>query len=268
MKQGYVYLVGAGPGDPKLLTLKGAECVAKADVLVYDRLIAPQVLDAAPTHCERIYVGKTPERHTLRQEEINQVLVEKGLQGKIVTRLKGGDPFVFGRGGEEAAELKKAGIPFEIVPGITSAVAVPAYAGIPVTHRGLASAFIVVTGHEDPAKQESGVQWEHLARAEATLIFLMGMENLPSIVAELINNGKSAQTPAAVIHWGTHPAQRTVVGTLEDIRAQVQAQGLTNPSVIIVGDVVRLREELQWFEQRPLFGKRIIVTRARHQASV
>ncbi|MDR3289251.1 MAG: uroporphyrinogen-III C-methyltransferase [Peptococcaceae bacterium] len=268
MKQGYVYLVGAGPGDPKLLTVKGTECIAKAEVLVYDRLVSKRLLDYAPPTCERIYVGKTPERHTLRQEEINAVLVAKGLQGKTVTRLKGGDPFVFGRGGEEAEALLNAGVPFEVVPGITSAVAAPAYAGIPVTHRDLTSSFIVVTGHEDPAKKETAIQWEHLAQTNATLIFLMGMENLEHIAAALIKNGKAGKTPTALIQWGTCPEQRTLTGELDSIARQAQAAGFTNPAVIIIGEVVRLREKLSWLEKKPLFGKKIIVTRARSQASV
>jgi uroporphyrinogen III methyltransferase/synthase len=250
-----------------LITLKGSECIAKAEVLVYDRLASRRLLALAKTGCELIYVGKSPDRHTLRQEEINQVLVQKGLEGKIVTRLKGGDPFVFGRGGEEAEALTKAGIPFEIVPGVTSAIAVPAYAGIPVTHRDLTSSFTVITGHEDPAKNATAIEWQHLGPSRSTLIFLMGMENLETIARKLVENGKSAQTPAAIIQWGTRSEQRTLVGTLDNIADLVKIQGLTNPAIIIVGEVVSLREKLQWFEKKPLFGKRIIVTRARDQAS-
>lgn len=267
MGKGFVYLVGAGPGDPKLITVKGSECIAKAEVLVYDRLASRRLLSLAKEDCELIYVGKSPDRHTLRQEEINQVLVQKGKEGKIVTRLKGGDPFVFGRGGEEALALVEAGIPFEIVPGVTSAIAVPAYAGIPVTHRELTSSFTVITGHEDPEKNSSTIDWEHLGPVEGTLVFLMGMENLELIAQKLIENGKNPETAVGIIQWGTRSEQRTLVGKLHNIAQLVKEQGFTNPSIIIVGQVVSLREKLQWFEKRPLFGKRIIVTRARHQAS-
>ncbi|WP_407310724.1 uroporphyrinogen-III C-methyltransferase [Desulfosporosinus sp. SB140] len=267
MSKGYVYLVGAGPGDPKLITIKGSECIAKADVLVYDRLASRRLLTLARPDCELIYVGKSPDRHTLRQEEINQLIVDKGLEGKIVTRLKGGDPFVFGRGGEEAEALLDAGIQFEVVPGITSAIAVPAYAGIPVTHRDLTSSFAVITGHEDPTKNETSIHWNHLALSHGTLVFLMGMENLPLIAQKLMENGKKPTTPVGIIQWGTRPEQRTLVGQLDTIAAAVKKEGFTNPSIIIVGEVVSLREKLQWFEKRPLFGQRIVVTRARHQAS-
>ncbi len=267
MGKGFVYLVGAGPGDPKLITIKGSECIAKAEVLVYDRLASRRLLSLAKEDCELIYVGKSPDRHTLRQEEINQILVQKGQEGKIVTRLKGGDPFVFGRGGEEALALIDAGIPFEIVPGVTSAIAVPAYAGIPVTHRELTSSFTVITGHEDPAKNSSAIDWAHLGPGEGTLVFLMGMENLELIAQKLIENGKNPGTPVSIIQWGTRTEQRTLIGKLHNIAQLVKEQGFSNPAIIIVGQVVSLREKLQWFEKRPLFGKRIIVTRARHQAS-
>ncbi|MHB8075173.1 uroporphyrinogen-III C-methyltransferase [Desulfosporosinus fructosivorans] len=267
MTKGYVYLVGAGPGDPKLITVKGSECIAKADVLVYDRLASRRLLTLVRPDCELIYCGKSPDRHTLRQEEINQLLVDKGLEGKIVTRLKGGDPFVFGRGGEEAEALLDAGIEFEVVPGITSAIAVPAYAGIPVTHRDLTTSFAVITGHEDPTKNETTIHWDHLAQSHGTLVFLMGMANLPLIAEKLMANGKKATTPVAIIQWGTRPEQRTLVGQLDTIAADVKEQGFTNPSIIIVGEVVTLREKLKWFEKKPLFGQRIVVTRARHQAS-
>ncbi|TGE34455.1 uroporphyrinogen-III C-methyltransferase [Desulfosporosinus sp. Sb-LF] len=267
MNKGYVFLVGAGPGDPKLITIKGSECIAKADVLVYDRLASRRLLTLARPDCELIYVGKSPDRHTLKQDEINQLLVDKGLEGKVVTRLKGGDPFVFGRGGEEAEALLDAGIQFEVVPGITSAIAVPAYAGIPVTHRDLTSSFAVITGHEDPTKNETTIHWDHLAKSHGTLVFLMGMENLPLIAQKLIENGKKPSTPVGIIQWGTRPEQRTLVGQLETIATEVKEQGITNPAIIIVGEVVSLREKLQWFEKQPLFGQRIVVTRARHQAS-
>ena len=267
MNKGYVYLVGAGPGDPKLITVKGAECIAKADVLIYDRLASRRLMTLARPDCEMIFVGKSPDRHTLRQEEINALLVQKGSEGKIVTRLKGGDPFVFGRGGEEAEDLLKAGIPYEIVPGVTSAISVPAYAGIPVTHRDLTSSFAVITGHEDPTKNSSALAWEHLATAHGTLVFLMGMENLSLIASKLIENGRAPSTPVGIIQWGTRPEQRVLVGELQNIAQLVKEEGFTNPSIIIVGEVVQLREKLQWFEKRPLFGQRVIVTRARHQAS-
>lgn len=259
--------MGAGPGDPKLITIKGSECIAKAEVLVYDRLASRRLLALARQDCELIYVGKSPDRHTLRQEEINQLLVDKGLEGKIVTRLKGGDPFVFGRGGEEAEALLEAGIQFEVVPGITSAIAVPAYAGIPVTHRDLTTSFAVITGHEDPTKNETTIHWDHLAQSHGTLVFLMGMSNLPLIAQKLMENGKKPTTPVGIIQWGTRPEQRTLVGQLDTIATEVKAEGFTNPSIIIVGEVVTLREKLQWFEKKPLFGQRIVVTRARHQAS-
>lgn len=259
--------MGAGPGDPKLITIKGSECITKADVLVYDRLASRRLLRLARPECEMIYVGKSPDRHTLRQEEINQLLVDKGLDGKIVTRLKGGDPFVFGRGGEEAEALLAAGIQFEVVPGITSAIAVPAYAGIPVTHRDITTSFAVITGHEDPTKNETTIHWDHLAQAHGTLVFLMGMSNLPLIAEKLITNGKKPTTPVAIIQWGTRPEQRTLVGQLDTIATEAKEQGFSNPSIIIVGEVVTLREKLQWFEKQPLFGQRVVVTRARHQAS-
>lgn len=268
METGYVYLVGAGPGDPKLITVKGAECIAKAEVLVYDRLASRRLLTLANPECEMIYVGKSPDRHTLRQDEINEVLVKKGLEGKIVTRLKGGDPFVFGRGGEEAEALLNAGIPFEVVPGVTSAIAVPAYAGIPVTHRDLTSSFAVITGHEDPNKNSSAIAWEHIANSHGTLIFLMGVANLELIANKLMENGRSKATPVALIQWGTRPEQRTLVGELHNIAELVEREKFTNPSIIIVGEVVSLREKLQWFEKKALFGQRIVVTRARQQASV
>ncbi|NLI91603.1 MAG: uroporphyrinogen-III C-methyltransferase [Peptococcaceae bacterium] len=268
MSKGRVFLVGAGPGDPKLITIKGLECISKADVLVYDRLVSGSLLKAAKPECEIIYAGKSPDGHTLSQLEINQVLVEKALQGKIVTRLKGGDPFVFGRGGEEAEALAEAGLPFEVVPGITSAVAVPAYAGIPVTHRDITSSFTVITGHEKPEKNDSAICWESLAKSGSTLVFLMGMENLNYICRKLMTNGLHPATPVGIVQWGTRAEQRVVTGRLENIVHLVEKEKLRNPSVIIVGEVVRLREKLKWFEHKPLFGKRIVVTRARHQASV
>ncbi len=265
--RGYVFLIGAGPGDPGLLTLRGAEALASADVVVYDYLANPALLAHAPAGAERIYVGKKAGCHTLSQEEINALLVERGLAGQRVARLKGGDPFVFGRGGEEALALVEAGVPFEVVPGITSAVAAPAYAGIPVTHRGLASSFAVITGHEDPNKEETALDWSRLATGVDTLVFLMGVGNLPQIVEQLVAHGRPADTPVALVRWGTMPDQQTVTGTLANITGRVEAAGLRPPAVTIVGPVAGLREDLRWFEDRPLFGQRVLVTRTRQQAS-
>jgi uroporphyrinogen III methyltransferase/synthase len=264
---GIVYLVGGGPGDPGLITVRGLECIRRADVLVYDRLVGAQLVAAARPDCERVYVGKQASRHALRQEEINALLVARCQAGQIVTRLKGGDPFVFGRGGEEAEALAAAGLPFEVVPGITSAIAAPAYAGIPVTHRTLTSAVHIITGHEDPTRAESRLNWARLAPGDDTLIFLMGMERLNAIAQHLVANGRPAATPVALVQWGTLPRQRTVTGTLGDIAARAAAAGLEAPVVIVVGEVVRLRETLCWFDNRPLFGKRVLVTRSRAQAS-
>lgn len=267
MIKGYVYLVGAGPGDIGLITVKGLECLKKADVIVYDRLANPRLLSYVREDAKLIYVGKTPDHHTLRQEEINQALVDEALKGQIVTRLKGGDPYVFGRGGEEVEKLQEYDIPFEVVPGITSAIAVPSYAGIPVTHRTLTSTFTVITGHEDPMKAASQINWARLAEDPGTLIFLMGVGHLSQIVEQLTKNGKSNNTPVALIRWGTRPEQQVVVGTLETIVEDVAKAGLTSPAIIIVGEVVTMRNTLSWFENKPLFGQRILVTRAREQAS-
>jgi len=267
VKIGKVYLVGAGPGDPGLISRKGLERLAQADVIVYDRLLDEQLLDSAPLEAEKIYVGKTAGAHAREQGEINRLLVEKAKAGKTIVRLKGGDPFVLGRGGEEAETLADNGIPFEVVPGVPSAVAVPAYAGIPVTHRGLASSFAVITGHEDPSKESSSINWEKLATGVDTLVFLMGMRNLSTIAAKLLEHGRPPDTPVAVIKDGTRPEQKTVVSSLKDIKDKVKEYQLSPPAVVVVGEVVRLREKLRWFDNRPLFGKRILVTRARHQAS-
>ena len=263
---GRVFLVGAGPGDAKLLTLRGKECLEQADVVLYDHLANPELLKFAPSHAERIYVGRKGRGAYRDQAEIHALLVTKAQEGKCVVRLKGGDPFVFGRGGEEAEVVADAGIPFEVVPGVTAAVAVPAYAGIPVTHRTLASTVVFVTGHEDPAKPSSAMEWPRLASAEGTLVFLMGMKNLPQIVERLIQEGKSGTTPVALIRWGTYARQRTVVGTLSDIVNKASKAEMTPPTVIVVGEVVRLRDRLNWYESRPLFGKGILVTRPRDQA--
>ncbi len=264
---GKVYLVGAGPGDPKLLTLRGKECLERADVVLFDYLANPAILAHVPDHAERLYVGRRGRGKYPAQDEITRLLIERAQGGKTVVRLKGGDPFVFGRGGEEAEALASAGIEFEVVPGVTAAVAAPAYAGIPVTHRTLASTVTFVTGHEDPGKPSTGVEWPRLATSHGTLVFLMGMKNLPAIVANLTAEGRSIATPAAIIRWGTRAAQQTVVGTLADIVEKAEAAKMEPPTVIVVGDVVRLRERLNWFERRPLFGKRILMTRAKEQAA-
>lgn len=267
---GMVYLVGAGPGDYRLISMKAVDCLKMADVVVYDRLADDRILRWAPEDAEYIYVGKASSNHTMKQEDINQLLVDKAKEGKCVVRLKGGDPFVFGRGGEEGLLLRENNLPFEIVPGITSAISVPAYAGIPVTHRAVATSFAVVTGHEDPTKGKSNMRWEHLATGVDTLVFLMGVANLPHITSKLIENGRSADTPAAVIRWGTKPEQRTLITTVGKAAEDVAKNGIKPPAIFIVGEVVKLRDSLQWFDnlaQRPLFGKRILVTRARSQAS-
>ena len=267
---GMVYLVGAGPGDYRLISMKAVDCLKMADVVVYDRLADDRILRWAPETAEYIYVGKASSNHTMKQEDINQLLVDKAKEGKCVVRLKGGDPFVFGRGGEEGLLLRQNKLPFEIVPGITSAISVPAYAGIPVTHRAVATSFAVVTGHEDPTKGQSNMRWEHLATGVDTLVFLMGVANLPHITSKLIENGRSADTPAAVIRWGTKPEQRTLITTVGKAAEDVAKHGIKPPAIFIVGEVVNLRDSLQWFDnlsQRPLFGKKILVTRARSQAS-
>jgi len=262
-----VYLVGAGPGDPGLLTIKGRDCISRADVVIYDFLANPLFLEYARKEAEIIYVGKQGGHHTVAQEEINALIVEYARLGKNVVRLKGGDPFIFGRGGEEAEELVDAGLDFEVVPGITSAIAVPAYAGIPLTHRDHTATVAFITGHEDPKKEKSNIAWDKLATAAGTLVFLMGVGNLPGIAARLMEHGRSPATPVAVIRRGTGPDQKTVLGTLETIAEIAGKAGIRPPGIIVVGEVVGLREKLEWFEKRPLFGKRIVVTRAREQAS-
>ena len=256
-----VWLVGAGPGDPGLLTLRGAEVLASADVVVHDRLASAALLDLAPPDAERISVGKAPGNVEMDQDGINALLVEHGRAGKRVVRLKGGDPFVFGRGGEEAEALAAAGVDFEVVPGITSAIAAPAYAGIPVTHRGLSTHVTIVTGHEDPAKGRTDVDWEALARAGGTLVILMGAARIADIAARLVAGGRSADTPVAAVRNGTRPDQTTVHATL----ATISDADVAAPSAIVVGDVAAL--DLGWFEDRPLFGRRVAITRAREQAS-
>ncbi len=266
-KQGKVYLIGAGPGDPGLLTVKAKQCIEKADVVVYDYLASSSLLKYAKDNAEIIYVGKKGGDHTMAQDQINFLLAEKGSKGFVVARLKGGDPFIFGRGGEEAEVLINNKIPFEIIPGVTSAIAAPAYAGIPLTHRKHASSVCLITGHEDPLKQGTSIKWDALAKSNSTLVFLMGVKNLPNITEKLIRNGKSPDTPVALVRWGTTTKQKTITGTLNDIVSKVKAAQLKPPAVIIVGSVVSLRTKMKWFEKTPLFGKKIIVTRARAQAS-
>ena len=265
--KGKVYLVGAGPGDPGLITVKGLECIERADVLIYDFLVSPILLKHAPENAEIIYVGKKGGNHTLSQEKINSLIVEKAKSGLTVARLKGGDPFIFGRGGEEAEVLINAEIPFDIVPGVTSAIAAPAYAGIPLTHRKFTSTLAFVTGHEDPLKEESSIDWSALAKGIGTIVFLMGVKNLPHITSRLISHGMHPDTPVALIRWGTTPRQITVTGTLDTIVECVEDAGLKPPAVIVVGHVVKLRKIMKWFENRPLMGRSIVVTRAREQAS-
>lgn len=261
-----VYLVGAGPGDAGLLTVKALELIRRADVIIYDRLADESILNYARSTAEKIYVGKSAGNHTMPQSEINQLLVDKSREDKVIVRLKGGDPFVFGRGGEEALELVEHNIPFEIVPGVTSAIAVAAYAGIPVTHRGVATSFAVVTGHEMD-DDRSHIRWDKLSTGADTLIFLMGVANLAKITQRLIDNGRDPNTPAAVIRCGTRTNQRTLITTIENAASDVERKGITPPAIFIVGDVVKLRDQLNWFETRPLFGQKIIVTRTRAQAS-
>ena len=265
--KGLVYLVGAGPGDPGLITTKGMRCIETADVLIYDYLAAKAFLNHVRPECECIYVGKTGGDHTLSQDGINQLIIDKAREGKTVTRLKGGDPFIFGRGGEEAEVLVDAGVVFEVVPGVTCASAGTAYAGIPLTHRQFTSSLAFVTGHEDPTKESSSIDWSALARGIGTLVFFMGVKNLPHIVHRLLENGRPPETPVALVRWGTTPRHVTVTGTLKNIVERASAAAIKAPALIVVGEVVNLRDTLQWFEKKPLLGKRIVVTRARAQAS-
>ncbi|MFO7785656.1 MAG: uroporphyrinogen-III C-methyltransferase [Thermodesulfobacteriota bacterium] len=266
-KSGMVYLVGAGPGDPGLLTIKARDCLLQAEAVVYDYLANPAFLDFAPEGAELVYVGKKAGSQTLSQDEINRLIVDLARTGKRVVRLKGGDPFIFGRGGEEAEELAAAGIPFEVVPGVTSAVAVPAYAGIPLTHRDMTATVAFITGHEDPSKEQTSIAWDRLATGAGTLVFLMGVGNLPNIAERLMDHGRSGETPTAVVRRGTVSRQRTVTGPLKDIARIVRDEGIKPPAIIVVGEVVSLRDTLNWYERRPLFGRRVVVTRAREQAS-
>jgi uroporphyrinogen III methyltransferase/synthase len=262
-----VYLIGAGPGDPGLLTIKGRQVLEKADVVVYDYLANEVFLKYCRKDAQIIYVGKKGGDHTLPQDKINELLVEKALQGKMVARLKGGDPYIFGRGAEEAQELLEAGAEFEVVPGVTSAVAAPAYAGIPLTHRKYASSVSFITGHEDPDKPESAHNWKSLASGTSTLVFFMGVKNLPHISRMLIENGMRPDMPAALVRWGTTCEHRSLVSTIKDIPKRSVEENFKPPSLLVVGEVVCLRDQLNWFEKLPLLGKGVVVTRAREQAS-
>ena len=263
---GIVYIVGAGPGDRKLITLKGVECLQRADVVIYDLLLNDALLEHCPTHTEKIK-APDPRVRATRQTELNQLLVEHAKAGKIVVRLKGGDPYIFGRGGEEAMALTEAGIPFEIVPGVTSAIAASAYAGIPVTHRDYASSVAFVTGHSAALRPDSNINWEQLATAVDTLVIYMGVAHLRQIVERLIAHGRDPQTLVSLVRVGTTPQQQVVQGTLDDIVLKVEAVQLESPALIVVGEVNQLRDQLRWFDTKPLFGKRVLVTRARAQAS-
>lgn len=262
-----VYLIGAGPGNTFLITVRAQSLLKQADVIIYDYLANDILLELTSPAAEKIYVGKRCGKHTIEQDAINNLMLEKVRQGKQVVRLKGGDPFVFGRGSEEAAFLSDNGIPYEIVPGVTSATAALAYAGIPLTQRSLASTATIITGQEDPNKDASGINWSALAQMTGTLVFFMGVKRLPDIVQRLLQHGKSKDTPAAVVRLGTTPRQQTVTGTLENITERVKEAQLAPPALIVVGEVVRMREKLQWYEFLPLFGKSILITRSAHQAA-
>jgi len=266
LSQGLVYLAGAGPGDPELITVKALAKIKTADVIIYDYLAGQELTTLARPDAQLIYVGKTGSNHTLKQKDINALLIEKALEGKTVVRLKGGDPFLFGRGGEEAEELVSAGIPFEVIPGVTSAIGAPAYAGIPVTHRDHASTVTFVTGHEDSEKETSAIDWDLLARSPGTLVFLMGMKNLTEICRNLMAYGMKAETPTAIVQWGTTPRQKSLVSTLSDISQLANERGIRAPAVIVVGGVASLSRKLAWFECKPLFGKNILITRTREQS--
>jgi uroporphyrinogen III methyltransferase/synthase len=265
--RGKVWLVGAGPGDPGLLTVKAARLISACEVLVYDYLASSAIVALASPECEKIYVGKKAGAHTLSQDEITALIVRLGLEGKRVVRLKGGDVFVFARGGEEAAELRAAGVAFEIVPGITSAIAAPAYAGIPVTHRDRNTSFTIATGHEDPTKGYSSLDYAKLANPSQTLIFLMAMGNLAGIVAKLLENGMPPDLPVGIVREGTKPTQETLIATLETVVAEVARTKFAAPAIVVIGNVVLERESIRWFDTNPLFGKRVLVTRARESAN-
>jgi uroporphyrinogen III methyltransferase/synthase len=264
--EGIVYLVGAGPGDPGLITVKGIRCLEKADVIVYDRLVNPQLLSFASPEAGKIFMGKETTGLAGTQDGINSLLIGLAREGKTVVRLKGGDPFIFGRGGEEAEALAEAGVHFEVVPGVTSAVAAPAYAGIPLTHRSHASSVTIVTGNEDPDKENSLIAWDKIAAGSGTLVFLMGMANLKAVCGQLIKHGRNGNTPAALIRWGTWAEQEFLQGTLADIASQAERENFKNPAVIVIGDVVGLYKKLWWLKKKPLTGRRILVTREAQQA--
>jgi len=265
-KKGKVYIIGSGPGDPGLITVRAVQCIERSDVIVYDYLMGREILRYAGEDARLIYVGKKGGDHTMTQERINQILVKEAKAGNTVARIKGGDPFVFGRGGEEAQTLHRDGIPFEIIPGVTSAIAVPAYAGIPLTHRNITSTAAFVTGHEDPTKGESDIDWEKIASI-GTIVFLMGVKNLPTIVANLVEKGRDPETKVALIRWGATPRQETLTGTLGTIVKLVEERDFKPPAIFVVGDVVGLREELNWFEKKPFFGKTIVITRPEAQSA-
>lgn len=265
--KGMVYLVGAGPGDAGLLTLRGAELLKRADVVVYDALVNRDLLSLAPKGAEIIYGGKRSKEHAIPQDELNRLLIARAREGKIVVRLKGGDPYIFGRGGEEAEELFDAGVPFEVVPGVSSITAVANYAGIPITHRKHSSSFTVVTGHENPEKLDASVDWAWLAREPGTKIILMGVERIRQIASQLTKHGLDPATPVAMVRWGTRGRQSSIKGTLGTIADLVETRQFGAPAITIIGEVVQMRDKLNWFEHRPLFGERIVVTRTREQAS-
>jgi len=261
-----VYLIGAGPGDPGLITVRGRECIALADVVIYDYLANGELLKHAKPDAELIYAGKIGGAHNHDQAQINELLVAKAAAGKRVARLKGGDPFVFGRGGEECEALVAAGISFEVIPGVTAGIGAAAYAGIPLTHRQVTTSVAFVTGHENPEKEISAVDWEKLSLGSGTIVFYMGVKNLPQITANLMASGRSADTPVALIRWGTRAEQEVLTGRLADIADRARKSGFKAPAITVVGEVVNLRQKLRWFDNRPLFGRNILVTRAADQA--
>src|SRR5438093_3341986 len=265
--KGMVYLVGAGPGDAGLLTLRGAELLARADVVVYDALVNPELLRLAPKAAEIIFGGKRGKEHAIPQPELNQLLISKARAGKTVVRLKGGDPYVFGRGGEEAEQLADAGVAFEVVPGVSSFVAVPNYAGVPLTHREFCSKLTLITGHEDPAKEASSIDWPQVAKTPGTKVIMMGTDRIGQIAAMLVANGTPAETPVAMVRWGTTGRQQSIEGTLANIAEVAAREKIGPPTDAIIGEVEKLRNKLNWFERRPLFGQCVVVTRARGQAS-
>jgi uroporphyrinogen III methyltransferase / synthase len=261
--KGAVYLVGAGPGDAGLLTLRGAELLGRAEVVVYDALVNPELLNLAPKTAEIIYGGKRASEHSIPQEKLNELLIAKAREGKCVVRLKGGDPYVFGRGAEEAEQLADAEVKFEVVPGVSSFVAVPNYAGVPLTHRDFSSKLTLITGHEDPAKEESKIDWRQVAKTPGTKVIMMGTDRIGQIAEMLASHGTPPETPIAVVRWGTTGRQHSISGTLANIAEVAAREKISPPTVAVIGEVVKLREKLNWFEKRPLFGKRVVVTRAR-----